>query len=80
MERWADMIQCRNVLDKLADLRRLGKVDLHDFCVWVLSRQTLLRGVRVHGETEMVCWIVVEMRDEAAIALEMWRRFRELAY
>ena len=36
MERRADMIQSRNVLDELADLRRLGKVDLHEFCVWVL--------------------------------------------
>ena len=42
MERWADMIQCRNVLDKLTDLRRLGKVDLDDFRVWVLFREALL--------------------------------------
>ena len=36
MERRANMIQCRNVLDELTDLRRLGKVDLHDVRIWVL--------------------------------------------
>jgi len=38
-----DVVEHGCILDKLADLCRLGEIDLNDICLGVLLRETLLR-------------------------------------